>query len=144
MDRRRACSVVSMVDNITPRQRVWADGIVIFGATILATLGVLQLLEGLSALANDDVFVRSPNYLFHLDITGWGWIHLLLGAAGVAIGVSLLRGQRWAMLAGICVAALSAIANFAFLPYYPWWSLILVAFDFLVIWALTVVLTDRS
>ena len=30
---------------------------------------------------------------------------------------------------------LSAIANFAFIPYYPVWSLLLITLDIFVIWA---------
>jgi len=33
---------------------------------------------------------------------------------------------------------LSAIVNFAFLPYYPVWSIIIITVDVLVIWALIV------
>ena len=36
------------------------------------------------------------------------------------------------MLAGI-----SAVADFFFIPYYPWWSILVIALDVWVIWALT-------
>lgn len=37
----------------------------------------------------------------------------------------------------IVLAALSAVANFFYIPYYPWWSLLIIALDIWVIWALT-------
>jgi hypothetical protein len=37
---------------------------------------------------------------------------------------------------GITLAVLSAITNFLFIPYYPVWSLLIIAVDVLVIWAL--------
>ena len=132
-----------MVDNTSPGERAWADGITIFAGTVLATLGVLQFLEGLSALAKDDVFVRTPNYLFDVDVDRWGWIHMLIGVVAVVVGVCLLLGQYWAMIAGICIAVLSALANFTFLPYYPFWAVVLIAFDLLVIWALSVMMGQR-
>jgi hypothetical protein len=132
-----------MVDNTTPRERAWAEGTGIFAGTILATLGVFQFLEGLSAAAKDDVFVRTQNYLFDVDVNAWGWVHMLIGAAAVVIGVCVLLGQYWAMLAGICVAVLSALANFAFLPFYPFWTLAIIAFDLAVIWAMTVMMGQR-
>jgi uncharacterized membrane protein (DUF106 family) len=63
-------------------------------------------------------------------------IHLLVGLALVVIGVSLLRGQTWARVAGIIAAAVSAILNFVWLPISPWWAIVLIAIDMLVIWAL--------
>lgn len=132
-----------MAEQISPTERSWAAGIAIFAGAILATLGVFQFLEGLSAAAKDDVYVRTPNYLFDLDLTAWGWVHMIIGACAVVIGVCLLLGQYWALIAGICVAVLSALANFAFLPFYPWWTLLIIVFDLAVIWALSTMIGQR-
>jgi hypothetical protein len=51
-------------------------------------------------------------------------------------GWGLLSGQTWARIVGITLAALSATANFLFIPYYPFWALLIIAIDVLVIWAL--------
>ncbi len=132
-----------MAHTTSPTERAWAEGIAIFAGSILATIGVFQFLEGLSAAANDDVFVRTPNYLFDLDLTAWGWVHMIIGAVAVLVGVCLLLGQYWALIAGICIAVLSALANFAFLPFYPWWTLLIMAFDLVVIWALSTMISTR-
>lgn len=132
-----------MVDNTSPGERAWAEGIGIFAGTILATVGVFQFLEGLSAVAKDDVFVRTPNYVFDVDVSTWGWIHMLIGVVAVAVGVCLLLGQYWAMVAGICIAVVSALANFAFLPFYPFWAMAIIAFDLAVVWAMTVLMGQR-
>jgi hypothetical protein len=52
-------------------------------------------------------------------------------------GFGLLSGRTWARVVGITLAALSATANFLFIPYYPFWSILIVAVNVLVIWALT-------
>jgi hypothetical protein len=44
----------------------------------------------------------------------------------------------WARTVAVIVAALSIIANFLWLPYYPWWSLLIIVVDLFVIWAVTV------
>jgi len=54
----------------------------------------------------------------------------------VAIGICLLRGQGWALIAGIVLAAISALINFTWLPYSPFWAILLIAIDLLIIWAL--------
>jgi hypothetical protein len=67
----------------------------------------------------------------------WGWIHLVIGLAAVFAGFGLFSGRVWARTVGVLVAGLSIIANFAWLPYYPGWAVLIIAFDVFVIWALT-------
>lgn len=120
----------------------WAYGIAAFGGVLLAMLGLFQFLQGLSAVLKDDVFVRSPDYVYSIDLTGWGWIHMIIGAAAVGIGIAVLYGQTWALATGILIATLSAVANFAFVPYYPLWSILVIAIDVAAIWALTSLLRN--
>jgi hypothetical protein len=115
----------------------WAYGIVTFAGVMLVTVAALQILEGIAAVAKDEVFVTGVQYAYKLDVTSWGWIHIVLGAIGVATGIGLLAGQTWARITGIALAVVGALANFAFLPYYPLWTLVVITFYVLVIWALT-------
>jgi len=130
-----------MSQQTSPSTRVWAEGFAIFAGTVLATLGVFQFLEGLSAVAKDDVFLTTPNYVFSLDITGWGWIHMIIGVLAVGTGVCILLAKKWAFVVGIGLAILSAIANFMFLPFYPLWAIVIIAFDIAVIWALSTLMS---
>lgn len=41
-------------------------------------------------------------------------------------------------MVGIGIALLSMILNFAFIPYYPAWSLVIIVLNVFVIWALCV------
>lgn len=132
-----------MNQRASSKEMVWADGGTIFAAVLLTTVGVFQVLEGISAIAKDEVFRVTGDYVFKVDLTTWGWIHLLVGALAVLIGVSILYGQGWAMIAGIVVAMVSALANFMFMPYYPLWALVLIAFDLFVIWSLSTVRSAR-
>jgi hypothetical protein len=113
-----------------------AYGVSIFAGVLLATLASFEILQGLSAVLKDDVYVRGVNYAYAIDLTTWGWIHMLIGAIGVAVGIGIMMGQVWANAAGIGFAVLSALAQFAFLPYYPFWSMLIIAMNILVIWAL--------
>lgn len=114
----------------------WSYGLTTFAGVMLATLGLFQVLEGISAIAKDTVLLRTPNYVFSLDITGWGWIHLILGLLAVLVGICVLLGQTWARVAGIALAVLSALSSFMFIPYQPIWSIVIIGFDIAVIWAL--------
>jgi hypothetical protein len=115
----------------------WAHGIAVFAGVVMIVAGAFQVLEGLSAIVNDKYLVVAPSTIYAFDVTVWGVIHLLVGLALLAIGFFLLRGATWARAAGIVVAAISAIVNFTWLPYSPWWALLVIGVDILVIWALT-------
>ena len=114
----------------------WAHGIVVFAGLVMIIGGAFQALEGLAAVVRDQWLVVLPEYIFAFDLTVWGVIHLLVGLALLVIGVSLLRGQTWARVAGMVVAVISAILNFVFLPFSPLWAIMIIAVDMLVIWAL--------
>ena len=114
-----------------------AVGFTVFAGTVMIIVGVLHAIQGLVALVNDTFYVVGQEYVFQFDITTWGWIHLLLGILVGFAGFFIFRGAVWARTIGVIVAALSVIANFAWLPYYPVWSLIIIALDVFVIWALT-------
>ena len=122
----------------------WALGGAAFAGVMLATLGFFQALEGIAAIADDDVYVKGINYAYKFDLTTWGWIHLVLGIIAVGAGLGILAQQTWAHLVGLLIAFLSAVSSFAFMPYYPFWSIVILAFDIFVIWALcSIIANDR-
>ncbi|WUG04921.1 hypothetical protein OG803_02125 [Streptomyces sp. NBC_00467] len=98
--------------------------------------GLMTLFAGIAAIAKDDVFVATRNYVFQFDLTGWGWIHMILGIVIVIAGFALFQGSTWARVAGIALAGLAMLANFLWLPYAPFWAIVLIAIDGVVIWAL--------
>jgi hypothetical protein len=115
----------------------WAVGGMTFAAMMMLVIGSFQTIAGLAAIFNDEFFVVGKNYTFDLDVTAWGWIHLLLGILLLFAGWALFARKLWAAMLALVLALLSAIENFFFIPYYPWWSLLVIAIDIWVIWALT-------
>lgn len=124
------------VPNTQPEVSPWAQGVAVFAGVVMMVVGAFQAIEGFAAIVNDEYLVVLPNYVFALDVTVWGWIHLFIGLGLVAVGAFVLRGENWARVAGMVVAAASAVLNFFWLPYSPWWALLIIAIDVLVIWAL--------
>jgi hypothetical protein len=116
-----------------------AGGLTTFAAVLLFIAGVLDLFRGIMAIANDNVFVSTPNYVFKFDLTSWGWIQLVLGVIAMGVSAGLFTRATWARVAGVGIAGLAIIASFLSVPYYPVWSLTLVAMYAFVIWALCVV-----
>lgn len=115
----------------------WARGGAIFAACILTLIGFFQIIAGLVAIIDDDFYVVARNYTFNLDTSGWGWIHLIIGILLLITAFGLFARMEWAAVVGIVLAGLSAVANFFFIPYYPLWSIVVIALDVWVIWSLT-------
>jgi hypothetical protein len=101
-------------------------------------MGAFHAIAGLSAVVNEEFYVATRKYVFQFDVTTWGWIHLIAGVIVFVAGIYLLSGQVWARTIGVIMAVLSILANFAWLPYYPVWSILMIAAGVFVIWALTV------
>jgi hypothetical protein len=103
---------------------------------LLLVNGLLAIFQGISAIAEDDVYATIGDYVFEANLTAWGWILLALGVVAVAVGYGVLQGAWWARITGIFLASLSMVAHFLFLPYTPVWSVVMVGIDFFVILAL--------
>ncbi|MFD8232858.1 hypothetical protein ACFV20_13375 [Streptomyces sp. NPDC059696] len=121
------------------RSEATAGGLVTFAAVLLFVAGILDLFRGIMAIADDDVYLSTPNYIFQFDLTGWGWIQLILGVVALGVSAGLFSRALWARVVGVAIAALLIVANFLSIPYYPVWSLVLIALYAFVIWALCVV-----
>jgi hypothetical protein len=123
-----------------PAQQVspWAISGVIFAAVMMIMVGIFQSINGLIAIIEDDVSFYSPvtGYTFDYSVTTWGWIHLILGILVFLAGLALFSGRTWAAIVAIFIAMLSAITNFFWIPYYPFWSILIIAIDIFVIWSL--------
>ncbi len=105
-----------------------------FAGVAALLVGVLQAITGLVALFDDGYYaVTRRGFAVHITYTEWGWIHL--GLALIGVGAGLLLGQLWGRVVAIGVAGLSAIANFLFLPAHPVWTMLMIAVDVLVIYA---------
>jgi hypothetical protein len=108
-----------------------------FAGIMLAVVGVLDIIQGVVAIANDEFYVVGSEWVFKFDITTWGWIHIVLGVVLLLSGLGVFSGNVLARTVGVVVAALVMVVNFAWLPYYPIWSIIIIAVCIAVIWALT-------
>jgi low temperature requirement protein LtrA len=105
---------------------------------LLLLSGFWRFFAGLAGIIKHHFYAITPDYAFKINVTTWGWIHLVLGIIVFAAGVGLLAGQTWARVVGVVLAVISAVENFLFLPYYPFWAILVIAVDLMIIWALLV------
>lgn len=113
-------------------------GWVFFAGFMMIMLGIFQAIAGLTALINNKWLIVTEKNLLLLNFTTWGWIHLLIGIVVLIAGFSVMHGSMWARIVGIIIAIVSAVANLASVNIYPFWSIIMIVIDILVIYALTV------
>jgi hypothetical protein len=116
----------------SPSQR----GVTFAAAVLMILSGAFNFFEGLAAVIKGSFFIVLPNYAYNISVTGWGWFHLILGAVVFLTGCFLFVDSPVARVAGVIVASISAIVNFLYIPYYPVWSVVLIAIDAVIIWAL--------
>jgi hypothetical protein len=103
---------------------------------LLILNGIYGFLVGLAAIIKGGFFVVHNGYAYHWSTTGWGWLQLVLGCVLFAAGACVLLGMLWARILGAVLAGFSAIASFLFIPYYPLWSIVVIAVDIFIVWAL--------
>lgn len=115
----------------------WAVGFTYFAGFMMVMIGFFDMIQGFAALFKKDFYAVTPNYVFHFNASTWGWIHMLLGLIVLLAGFSLFTGAVWARTLGVIMAVVIAITNFAFIPVYPVFSIVIIATCIFVIWALT-------
>jgi hypothetical protein len=120
-------------------------GWVRFGAVLMAVVGAFAVIEGFLAFFLPATYVSSNGVVVALTFTGWAWVHIILGALVLVVGLALLREDvpSWARNTGIVLVALNAITQLAWLPAAPIWSIIMIVLDVLIIGAL-VAIGDRA
>jgi hypothetical protein len=118
------------------REMAWASGLALFAGLMMIITGLDQAILGFAAILGNDVSVPVKDNLVGLDATAWGWLHLGFGLVLALTGVAVLQGRAWARAAGIGVVMLNLVLAFVFLPHYPVWAMLLIAFNVAVIWGL--------
>jgi hypothetical protein len=111
-------------------------GMVTFAtAAVLWVAAVMTVFQGISALTNDKVVIVERDYLYKFNTTAWGWIHIVMGVLLAAVAFGLFWSATWARVTAIIIAALSILSMFLWLPHSPSWSIVVIAIDLFVIWA---------
>ncbi|MEV4147754.1 hypothetical protein AB0J40_29085 [Amycolatopsis sp. NPDC049691] len=109
-----------------------------FAGAITVLAGLFNVVEGVVALFDRDYYVIGPSGLLVFSLAGWGWLHLIVGILVVLTGIALFTGSQWARVVTVALAGFNALAQLAFLSAYPFWGVLVIALDVLVIWAVIV------
>ena len=112
------------------------EGWVTFAGIMIIVLGVLNVIWGIAAIGRSSFFVSDTKIVFH-DVKTWGWIMLFVGIIELLVGFGIFARNQAARWAGVLIAGLNLIAALASIRAYPFWALVVVAIDVLVIYGLT-------
>ena len=122
----------------TARETTGWVGWIGFAAVMLILNGAFSALQGVVALlGSNGYYVLTSGSLFLFDLTGWGWWNVLIGLLLLFTGIALFSGATWARVIAIIVAGLGALGQLFLVPAQPWWSVIVIGIDILVIYAIT-------
>lgn len=116
--------------------RAWA-GWVVFAGAMLLVVGMINVFEGFVALFQDERLVVTEDNFIVVDVTGFGWTLLISGALMIAVSLGLFTAQTWARITAIAIVCVHAAVQVAWLGAYPFWSLLMIALDVVVLFALT-------
>jgi hypothetical protein len=99
------------------------SGRVAFAGILLLIAGTLNIIYGIGALDDANIFVNDKRYIF-TDLNTLGWVLIVLGVIQLTGGFSLLAGNTYGRVIGIIGGSLGAIgALLSVGGSYPWWSL---------------------
>jgi hypothetical protein len=107
---------------------------------MLMLIGVFTVIAGLAAAFEDDYFMKAPfdGQIFVVNTQILGFIWIVLGVVKVMAGYALIQGRTWARVLGIIFVFLNAVSAMAALGQQPFISLLLIALDVTILYALTV------
>ena len=114
------------------------SGWVVFAGIMLFMAGMFGAILGLVAMIDGQVLVVTDDQIVLLDLTAWGWVHLIMGSITLVTGLAVLSRQLWAVILGMLLALMSATTQLLFITVFPLWSLAIIAIDILVIYGLVV------
>ena len=94
-----------------------------FAGVLLLVVGTLNIIYGIGALDDANVFVNDKRFIF-TNLNTMGWVLIVLGVIQLTAGFSLLGGGAYGRVIGIVAGSLGAIgALLSIGGNYPWWSL---------------------
>ncbi len=115
-----------------------------FAGVMMLIIGCLDVIWGIAAIANSEVVVVGGHGVIVLDITTWGWIQLILGAAIALVGLGLLVGNELSRWLAVGLLAVNAVMQIVWFTAAPLWALLIIVLDVVLIYQLFVSWTEEA
>ena len=114
-------------------------GWISFAAIMMMIVGTLDFFEGLIAIVRGKYYVVSSDQIIVLNLSTWGWLTLIWGVVLLLAGLALASGAGWARWLTAFLAGVNILGQLSFLGSSTWplWTLVIIALNVVVIYALT-------
>jgi hypothetical protein len=112
-----------------------SNGWTLFAGVMIGFIGFWNVFQGFLGLFRSTYFIGHPVF-GNLWIWALAWI--LFGLLEVAAGGAVMSGRRWGRWFGIVVVGLNTLLTMLSLDTYPFWSLVVLAVQFAILYGLTV------
>jgi hypothetical protein len=110
-----------------------------FAVVLLLVDGIFNLLQALAAFFTPAGYYNvSRAGLFLMSLNGYGWWNLIVGLLLISTAGGVFAGYGWARSIAVVLATLSAVEQLFLVPAQPWWALVVIAIDVLIIYAVIV------
>lgn len=116
-------------------QDAHGSGWITFAVIMMLIVGILNIIGGIAAIDNANVYVANAQYVFS-DLNTWGWVILITGVAQMLTALGIAARNQFARWLGVGFVSLNALGQLLMLPAFPLWSLALFAVDILIIYGL--------
>ncbi len=110
-------------------------GGVVFAFTILAVVGVLNIIWGLVAIGRDEYF--NVDELLWVNLTAWGVAYLIIGIFQIVAAVLIAQGEVFGQILGVLMAIFGGVNALLSVGAYPIWSITIMIICGFIVWALT-------
>ncbi len=125
------------MSNSTQETTGWT-GWVVFAGVMMIIAGALWAIQGFIAIVKDNLVIFGSEGALFLNVTGWGWVHLILGILLFLCGFLVMQGNMFGRTIAVILATVSIIVNFIWLPVYPVWAIIVIVIDVFILYAVIV------
>jgi hypothetical protein len=102
---------------------------------MLSIVGTMNVIGGIAAIDDANVYIGSAQYTFW-DLNTWGWVLLCTGVVQFLAALGIWARNQFARWLGVFFASLNMLAQFLFIPAFPLWAIAIIAVDTLIIYGL--------
>lgn len=113
-------------------------GWVVFAGIMMIIAGALWAIQGFIAIFQNDVVILGKEGALFLNVTGWGWVHMILGLLLLLCGFLVMQGNLFGRTIAVILVILSIILNFVWMPVYPVWAIVVITLDVFILYAVIV------
>jgi hypothetical protein len=112
-------------------------GWLVFAAVVLVFAGVMRIFDAVWAFRfNGTLPDHLSDSVFGDSLTTYGWIYLIVGAILILSGIGVLYRSQFSRWIGVIAAAIGGLSAVAWLPYYPFWSMVYILLAVLIMYGL--------